>query len=103
MLPPWYLLWGSIVLPGPILRAPPSTRAWPHGCTPAPDNVYCREHFSRRYPLELIIAGLLAFIAGVSFGIFGAGGSTLLVPILVYVLHLPVRVALCLAMLILVF
>jgi uncharacterized membrane protein YfcA len=52
--------------------------------------------------LELITAGLLAFIAGIAFGIFGAGGSILLVPILVYVLGLPVKVSLGMALLILV-
>jgi len=52
--------------------------------------------------LETIIAGLLALIAGIGFGIFGAGGSILLVPILVYVLGLPVKVSLGMALLILV-
>jgi uncharacterized membrane protein YfcA len=45
---------------------------------------------------------VLAFLAGVAFGVFGAGGSILLVPILVYVLHLPVKVSLGMALLILV-
>ncbi len=53
--------------------------------------------------MELFIAGLLAFIGGIAFGIFGAGGSILLVPILVYVLHLPVKQSLGMALLILVF
>jgi len=52
--------------------------------------------------LELVTAGLLAFVAGIAFGVFGAGGSILLVPILVYVLGLPVKVSLGMALLILV-
>lgn len=52
--------------------------------------------------METLFAGVLAFIAGVAFGIFGAGGSILLVPILVYVLRLPVKVSLGMALLILV-
>ena len=52
--------------------------------------------------MELVIAGVLALVAGIAFGVFGAGGSILLVPILIYVLHLPVKVALGMALLILV-
>jgi len=52
--------------------------------------------------VDLVLAGGLAFLAGVTFGIFGAGGSILLVPILVYVLGLPVKVSLGMALLILV-
>lgn len=53
--------------------------------------------------MEILLAGGLAFVAGVAFGVFGAGGSILLVPILVYVLHLPVKMSLGMALLILVF
>ncbi len=52
--------------------------------------------------MELLLAGVLALVAGISFGFFGAGGSILLVPILVYVLGLPVKVSLGMALLILV-
>jgi uncharacterized membrane protein YfcA len=52
--------------------------------------------------VDLIIAAVLAFVAGTVFGIFGAGGSILLVPILVYILGLPVKVSLGMALLILV-
>jgi len=52
--------------------------------------------------MHLLLAGALAFVAGVTFGAFGAGGSILLVPILVYVLGLPVTVSLGMALLILV-
>jgi len=52
--------------------------------------------------VDLLLAAALALVAGVVFGIFGAGGSILLVPILVYVLGLPVKVSLGMALLILV-
>lgn len=64
--------------------------------------VRCTRRPTREPPLELVTAGLLAFVAGIAFGIFGAGGSILLVPILVYVLDLPVKVSLGMALLILV-
>ena len=48
-----------------------------------------------------LFAGLLAFTAGTVFGIFGAGGSILLVPILVYVLDVPVKTALGMSLFIL--
>ncbi len=51
--------------------------------------------------MGLVGAGALVFAAGVLFGLFGAGGSILLVPILIYVLHLPVKSALGTALLIL--
>jgi uncharacterized protein len=51
--------------------------------------------------MHLVAAGSLAFLAGIVFGVFGAGGSILLVPILVYVLHLPVKVSLGMSLLIL--
>lgn len=51
--------------------------------------------------MEFVTAGALAFVAGIVFGIFGAGGSILLVPILVYVLHVPVKAALGMSLLIL--
>lgn len=51
--------------------------------------------------MELIGAGALVFAAGVLFGLFGAGGSILLVPILVYLLDLPVKSALGTSLLIL--
>jgi uncharacterized membrane protein YfcA len=51
--------------------------------------------------MHLLIAGALAFVAGVVFGIFGAGGSILLVPILVYALGVPVKSALGMSLLIL--
>ncbi|HEX5131324.1 MAG TPA: sulfite exporter TauE/SafE family protein [Candidatus Krumholzibacteria bacterium] len=52
--------------------------------------------------MHIIAAGALVFAAGTIFGIFGAGGSILLVPILVYVLNLPVKMALGMALLMLV-
>ncbi len=52
--------------------------------------------------MHIIAAGALVFVAGIFFGIFGAGGSILLVPILVYVLDLPVKMALGMSLLILV-
>jgi uncharacterized membrane protein YfcA len=52
--------------------------------------------------MHLFAAGALVFAAGIFFGIFGAGGSILLVPILVYVLDLPVKMALGMSLLILV-
>jgi len=51
--------------------------------------------------MHLLVAGLLALIAGIVFGIFGAGGSILLVPILVYVLEVPVKSALGMSLFIL--
>ncbi len=51
--------------------------------------------------MGLIAAGTLVFGAGVLFGLFGAGGSILLVPILVYVLGIPVKSALGTSLLIL--
>jgi len=51
--------------------------------------------------MHLLLAGLLAFAAGTVFGIFGAGGSILLVPILVYVLHVPVKASLGMSLFIL--
>jgi len=51
--------------------------------------------------MHLLFAGLLALIAGIVFGIFGAGGSILLVPILVYVLDVPVKTALGMSLFIL--
>lgn len=51
--------------------------------------------------MELIGAGALVFAAGVLFGLFGAGGSILLVPILVYLLDLPIKSALGTSLLIL--
>jgi uncharacterized protein len=51
--------------------------------------------------MELLTAGSLVFVAGAVFGVFGAGGSILLVPILVYVLHTPVKTALGMSLLIL--
>jgi hypothetical protein len=53
--------------------------------------------------MQLVIAGALAFTAGAVFGIFGAGGSILLVPILVYVLDVPVKTALGMSLFILMF
>lgn len=53
--------------------------------------------------MHLLFAGALAFVAGTVFGIFGAGGSILLVPILVYVLDLPVKTALGMSLFILMF
>jgi uncharacterized membrane protein YfcA len=52
--------------------------------------------------MHIFAAGALVFAAGIFFGIFGAGGSILLVPILVYVLDLPVKMALGMSLLILV-
>lgn len=52
--------------------------------------------------MDILVAGGLAFVAGVVVGIFGAGGSILLVPILVYVLGFPIKVSLGMALLILV-
>ena len=51
--------------------------------------------------MHLLFAGALAFTAGTVFGIFGAGGSILLVPILVYVLDVPVKTALGMSLFIL--
>jgi len=51
--------------------------------------------------MNLAFAAVLAFVAGVPFGIFGAGGSILLVPVLVYILGIPVKMALGMALLIL--
>lgn len=51
--------------------------------------------------MHLLAAGSLALCAGIVFGIFGAGGSILLVPILVYVLDMPVKAALGTSLLIL--
>jgi uncharacterized membrane protein YfcA len=51
--------------------------------------------------MGLLGAGALVFVAGVLFGLFGAGGSILLVPILIYVLDLPVKSALGTSLLIL--
>jgi uncharacterized membrane protein YfcA len=51
--------------------------------------------------MHLLVAGALAFVAGIVFGIFGAGGSILLVPILVYVLGVSVKSALGMSLLIL--
>jgi len=51
--------------------------------------------------MHLLFAGALAFTAGAVFGIFGAGGSILLVPILVYVLDVPVKTALGMSLFIL--
>jgi uncharacterized membrane protein YfcA len=52
--------------------------------------------------MHIIAAGVLVFVAGIIFGIFGAGGSILLVPILIYVLHLPVKLSLGMALVMLV-
>jgi uncharacterized membrane protein YfcA len=52
--------------------------------------------------VNLLTAGALTFFAGILFGVFGAGGSILLVPILVYVLHFSVKPALATSLLILV-
>jgi uncharacterized membrane protein YfcA len=51
--------------------------------------------------MHLVFAGALAFVAGTVFGIFGAGGSILLVPIVVYVLGVPVKSALGMSLFIL--
>ncbi len=51
--------------------------------------------------MGLLGAGALVFVAGVLFGLFGAGGSILLVPILIYILHLPIKSALGTSLLIL--
>ena len=51
--------------------------------------------------MHLLFAGALTFAAGIVFGIFGAGGSILLVPILVYVLDVPVKAALGMSLMIL--
>ena len=51
--------------------------------------------------MGLLGAGALVFVAGVLFGLFGAGGSILLVPILVYILDLPIKSALGTSLLIL--
>ena len=51
--------------------------------------------------MQLVFAGALAFTAGTVFGIFGAGGSILLVPILVYVLDVPVKTSLGMSLFIL--
>ncbi len=51
--------------------------------------------------MGLLGAGALVFVAGVLFGLFGAGGSILLVPILIYILDLPVKSALGTSLLIL--
>ena len=51
--------------------------------------------------MHLAIAAALALLAGTVFGIFGAGGSILLVPILVYVLDVPVKTALGMSLFIL--
>src|SRR6187551_1564987 len=51
--------------------------------------------------MHLFFAGMLAFTAGTVFGIFGAGGSILLVPILVYVLDVPVKTSLGMSLFIL--
>jgi uncharacterized membrane protein YfcA len=51
--------------------------------------------------MHLVFAAALAFTAGTVFGIFGAGGSILLVPILVYVLDVPVKSALGMSLFIL--
>jgi uncharacterized protein len=51
--------------------------------------------------MHLLFAAALAFTAGAVFGIFGAGGSILLVPILVYVLDVPVKTALGMSLFIL--
>jgi uncharacterized membrane protein YfcA len=48
-----------------------------------------------------MFAAALAFTAGTVFGIFGAGGSILLVPILVYVLGVPVKTSLGMSLFIL--
>jgi uncharacterized membrane protein YfcA len=53
--------------------------------------------------MHLMFAAGLAFTAGAVFGIFGAGGSILLVPILVYVLGVPVKTALGMSLFILMF
>jgi uncharacterized membrane protein YfcA len=51
--------------------------------------------------MHLLFAAALAFVAGTVFGIFGAGGSILLVPIVVYVLDVPVKAALGMSLFIL--
>jgi hypothetical protein len=51
--------------------------------------------------MHLLAAGSLALVGGIVFGIFGAGGSILLIPILVYVLGVPVKEALGMSLLIL--
>ena len=51
--------------------------------------------------MHLLAAGSLALVGGTVFGIFGAGGSILLVPILVYVLGVPIKEALGMSLLIL--
>lgn len=51
--------------------------------------------------MGLLGAAALVFVAGVLFGLFGAGGSILLVPILVYILDLPIKSALGTSLLIL--
>lgn len=53
--------------------------------------------------MHLWFAGALAFAAGTVFGVFGAGGSILLVPILVYVIGVPVKTALGMSLFILMF
>ncbi len=52
--------------------------------------------------MSSIFAIVLAGLAGVVFGTFGAGGSAMLVPIFVYVLGMPARLALAVALAILV-
>ncbi len=51
--------------------------------------------------MSLVTATVLCALAGVVFGVFGAGGSTLLVPVFVYVLGMPVHEALAVALAIL--
>ena len=43
--------------------------------------------------MNLLLAGILSSVSGVVIGTLGAGGSILMIPILVYVLQMPVKTA----------
>ena len=43
--------------------------------------------------MDLLLAGILSSVSGVVIGTLGAGGSILMIPILVYVLQMPVKTA----------
>ena len=46
----------------------------------------------------MLLGGALALVVGLSLGLLGGGGSVLTVPILVYVLHVPVKPAIAMSL-----
>lgn len=50
--------------------------------------------------MTMVLVAIFAVGSGMVIGLFGAGGSILMIPILVYVLHLPIKVAIGMTLLI---